>query len=93
MAVTRLKRKDRRNKAVANNKVAAIKILKRKPIIKLVDVEEIKASILKDVKEELKSLIPEKKSLTDAPADNPLETKATPLTFYDRVCNQIKGGN
>ncbi len=47
MAVTRLKRKDRRNKAVANNKVAAIKILKRKPIIKLVDVEEIKSSFAK----------------------------------------------
>jgi hypothetical protein len=47
MAVTRLKRKDRRNKAVANNKVAAIKILKQRPIIKLVDVEEIKASFAK----------------------------------------------
>jgi hypothetical protein len=42
MAVTRLKRKDRRNKAVANNKVAAIKILKQRPTIKLVDVEAIK---------------------------------------------------
>ena len=42
MAVTRLKRKDRRNKAVANNKVEAIKILKQRPIIKLVDVGEIR---------------------------------------------------
>ncbi|AWL09227.1 MULTISPECIES: hypothetical protein [Aquirufa] len=47
MAVTRLKRKDRRNHAVANNKVSAIKILKQRPIIKLVDVEEIKASFAK----------------------------------------------
>jgi hypothetical protein len=47
MAVTRLKRKDRRNKAVANNKVEAIKILKQRPIIKLVDIEAIKASFAK----------------------------------------------
>ena len=47
MAVTRLKRKDRRNKAVANNKVASIKILKARPIIKLVDVEAIIASFAK----------------------------------------------
>ena len=47
MAVTRLKRKDRRNKAVANNKVAAIKILKARPIIKLVDVEAINSSFAK----------------------------------------------
>ncbi len=44
MAVTRLKRKDRRNKAIANNKVAAIKHLVRTPMIKLVDVEAIKAT-------------------------------------------------
>ncbi len=46
MAVTRLKRKDRRNKAVANNKVEAIKILKQRPTIKLVDVEESKLHLL-----------------------------------------------
>ncbi|GAB3956244.1 hypothetical protein GCM10028805_45500 [Spirosoma harenae] len=44
MAVTELKRKARRNRAVANNKTAAIKQLLRKPIIKNVDVEAIKAS-------------------------------------------------
>jgi len=47
MAVTRLKRKDRRNKAVANNKTAAIKHLKQRPEIKLVDIEAIKASFAK----------------------------------------------
>ena len=43
MAVTRLKRKDRKNKARANNKQAVIKQLLRTPVIKNVDVEELKA--------------------------------------------------
>ena len=43
MAVTRLKRKDRRNKAIATNKVNAIKFLTTVPEIKLVDVDSIKA--------------------------------------------------
>ncbi len=47
MAVTRLKRKDRKNRAVANNKVSEIKRLIAKPIIKRVDVEELKASFTK----------------------------------------------
>ncbi len=44
MAVTALKRKDRRNKTVAQNRIAQIKRLTLTPTIKLVDVEEIKAS-------------------------------------------------
>ncbi len=44
MAVTELKRKARRNRAIASNKVQQIKQLLRKPIIKNVDVEAIKAS-------------------------------------------------
>ena len=43
MAVTRLKRKDRKNKARANNKQIVIKQLLRTPVIKNVDVEELKA--------------------------------------------------
>lgn len=43
MAVTRLKRKDRRNKAIATNKINAIKHLTQTPEIKLVDIEAIKA--------------------------------------------------
>jgi hypothetical protein len=43
MGVTRLKRKDRKNKARANNKVARIKQLLATPVIKNVDVEELKA--------------------------------------------------
>jgi hypothetical protein len=44
MAVTELKRKGRRNRAIANNKTNAIKQLLRRPIIRNVDVEAIKAS-------------------------------------------------
>jgi hypothetical protein len=43
MGVTRLKRKEKRNRAVANNRVARISQLIKKPIIKNVDVEAIKA--------------------------------------------------
>jgi hypothetical protein len=47
MAVTALKRKDRRNKTVAQNRIAQIKFLTLKPTIKLVDIEEIKAEFKK----------------------------------------------
>ncbi|MDX5348134.1 MAG: hypothetical protein LPJ89_08885 [Hymenobacteraceae bacterium] len=43
MGVTRLKRKDRKNKARANNKVARIKQLLRTPVLKNVDVDALKA--------------------------------------------------
>ncbi|GGK70494.1 hypothetical protein ACD591_04085 [Rufibacter glacialis] len=43
MAVTRLKRKDRKNKARQNNKQRIIKQLLSTPVIKNVDVEELKA--------------------------------------------------
>jgi hypothetical protein len=42
MAVTRLKRKEKRNRAKANNRVARIKQLILKPVIKNVDIEAIK---------------------------------------------------
>jgi hypothetical protein len=44
MGVSELKRKGRRNRAIANNKTNAIKQLLRKPVIKNVDVDAIKAS-------------------------------------------------
>lgn len=44
MGVSALKRKDRKNKARANNAVSRIKQLLRKPEIRNVDVEAIKAS-------------------------------------------------
>jgi hypothetical protein len=43
MAVTRLKRKHRKNIARANNKQRVIKQLLSTPVIKNVDVEELKA--------------------------------------------------
>jgi hypothetical protein len=43
MAVTRLKRKDRKNKARQNNKQRIIKQLLMTPVIKNVDIEELKA--------------------------------------------------
>lgn len=43
MTVTRLNRKDRKNKARANNKQRRIKQLLATPVIKNVDVEALKA--------------------------------------------------
>jgi len=42
MAITRLKRKDRKNKSRATNKISKIRYLNRKPVIKQVDIEKIK---------------------------------------------------
>ncbi|MCS6822850.1 MAG: hypothetical protein NZ529_01045 [Cytophagaceae bacterium] len=42
MAVTRLKRKDRRNKALAKLRIATIKRLTYTPPVKKVDIEELK---------------------------------------------------
>lgn len=47
MGVTRLKRKDLRNKSKANNRVSRIKQLTATPVIKNVDVEAIKAGFKK----------------------------------------------
>lgn len=44
MAVTRLKRKDRRNKSRAANRINRIKQLTRKPVIKKLDDEELAAA-------------------------------------------------
>lgn len=43
MAVTRLKRKGKRNKAVAGQRLSSIKLLTATPVIKNVDVEALKA--------------------------------------------------
>lgn len=42
MAVTRLKRKEKRNRAKANNRIAKIKQMIKKPVIKNIDIEAIK---------------------------------------------------
>ncbi|MFT2010851.1 hypothetical protein ACMA1I_19410 [Pontibacter sp. 13R65] len=43
MGVTRLKRKDRKNKARANNRIAKIKQLLLTPVIKNVDMDELRS--------------------------------------------------
>ena len=47
MAVTRLERKGRVNKARAKNRKAVIKQICATPVIKKIDVEELKASFAK----------------------------------------------
>jgi len=47
MGVTQLKRKSRKNRAVANNKMAKIKELSLKPMIVKVDVDTLKAEFAK----------------------------------------------
>jgi hypothetical protein len=44
MGITRLKRKDRKNSNRANARVAKLKLLTAKPVIKNIDVEAIKKS-------------------------------------------------
>lgn len=55
MGVTRLKRKERKNRAIANNKQAAIKDLIKKPIIKNVDIEAIKKEFAEKANSEKKA--------------------------------------
>lgn len=43
MAVTTLKRKARRNSAKAEKKAQKIKILSRKPVIKKIEIEDLRA--------------------------------------------------
>jgi hypothetical protein len=42
MAVTRLKRKERKNKTVSKLRTSKIKLLTKTPVIKKVDIEELK---------------------------------------------------
>lgn len=42
MAVTRLKRKERKNRSVSKARTAKIKLLTKVPVIKKVDLEELK---------------------------------------------------
>ncbi|MFM7857444.1 MAG: hypothetical protein ACKO96_37365, partial [Flammeovirgaceae bacterium] len=47
MSVTRLKRKNRKDKAKAARRRTALKIQNFKPVVKAVDIEEIKESFKK----------------------------------------------
>jgi len=53
MAVTRLKRKGRRNKVVAKAKVKRIQRLNASPVIKQVDVEKIKEEFAAAIKRKM----------------------------------------
>ena len=68
MGVTRLKRKDRKNKARANNKVARIKQLLITPVIKNVDMDELRAQFGEAPKN--------KKENTEAATEQKEETSA-----------------
>jgi hypothetical protein len=60
MAITRLKRKEKRNKIVAKKRVANIKALTKVPVIRKVDIEELKKlaspGLAAKVKEEVKKV-------------------------------------
>jgi hypothetical protein len=61
MAITRLKRKEKRNKIVAKKRVANIKALTKVPVIRKVDIEELKKQaspgLAAKVKEEVKKVV------------------------------------
>ena len=59
MGVTRLKRKDRKNKARANNRVARIKQLLATPVIKNVDMDELRAQFGEAPKNKKEATAPE----------------------------------
>lgn len=89
MAVTRLKRKGRRNKVVAKQKVADIQRLNSKPVIKTVDVEAIKEGFKtaakkpaakKAEKEEVKAEVAETPVVEEKAAKKPAAKKATKKT-------------
>ena len=79
MAVTRLKRKDRKNKAIANNRIERIKQLLRVPVIANVDPEELKAQFKNNTGTAAKTeKAPAKKEETEAaPAQESASTEET----------------
>ena len=60
MAVTRLKRKERKNSTVVKQRKAKIKLLTKTPVIKKVDLEELrkqsKPSVVEKVKEKVEEV-------------------------------------
>lgn len=71
MAVTRLKRKHRKNIARANNKQRVIKQLLSTPVIKNVDIEELKAQFApKAAPAAAKAKAPAAKAEAAAPAES-----------------------
>lgn len=60
MAVTRLKRKEKRNKSVSKARTASIKFLTKTPVIKKVDIEELRkqqgSSVMDKVKDKVEEV-------------------------------------
>lgn len=77
MGVTRLKRKDRRNKSRANNRINKIKQLTAKPVIKNVDVEEIKAGFAKSGGSKASAKAEKVETAKESPAKAATEEKAS----------------
>ncbi len=73
MSVTRLKRKSRKNIARANNKQRIIKNMLRTPVLKNVDLEELKSRFTTPAAMPQATAAAEPVS-TDAPAAEPSET-------------------
>ena len=71
MAVTRLERKGRKNKAVAKKRVNTMKHLSSKPVIKKIDVEAIKAEFEANAAEAPKKKAPKAKAKKAAKAEAP----------------------
>ena len=85
MASTRLKRKAKRNKAVAKKRTQDIKLLTSKPTIKKVDVEELKKEFLAKPKkapakkeEEAPKEVVEKVEAAEKKVEVKTEAKAKP---------------
>ena len=78
MGITELKRKGRRNRTIASNKVNAIKQLLRKPTIKNVDIEAIKASFAENKKADSKKEKTAVKNEKVADKSEKTETKSEP---------------
>ncbi|WP_035558635.1 hypothetical protein [Hymenobacter sp. IS2118] len=70
MSVTRLKRKHRKNIARANNKKHIIKELLRTPVLKNVDLEELKARFTTPATPAAAKAAPAAKADKDETADN-----------------------
>lgn len=66
MAVTRLKRKEKRNKTVARQRQENIKLLTKVPVIKKVDIEELRKqaspTVVKKVVEKAEEVVEKVKS-------------------------------
>ncbi len=81
MAVTRLERKGRRNISRAKNKVISVKRLNAMPVIKNVDIEEMKKSFV---------AAPATKTKAEAPAKEEVEAKVEEVAVEEKAAPKKK---